>query len=195
MKHSDLISRSKERSSRRLLQQAFGLTLIVLLLAGCGGASAKPTATLTPVPPTATPTTGSITGMVLGDDGKPLLNINDQEILIVALFCSSDDSVIECFHEINPEMDFDFLYGSICEADVTASNCLLHFGQGAAPVETDGSYTITGIPPGQYGLVFLYYFPELDGYSVRGYRIERHVESVQAGKITEHDIVMDFHRN
>lgn len=55
MKHADLISRSKERSSRRLMQQAFGLTLIVLLLAGCSGASVKPTATLTPVPPTATP--------------------------------------------------------------------------------------------------------------------------------------------
>jgi hypothetical protein len=40
MKHADLISRSKERSrkmsSRRLLQQAFGLTLGVLLLTGCG---------------------------------------------------------------------------------------------------------------------------------------------------------------
>ena len=114
--------------------------------------------------------------MVLGDDRKPLLNINDQEILIVALFCSSDDSDIECFHEINPEMDFDVLYDSICEADDTSSNCLLHFEQGATSVEADGSYTITGVPPGQYGLVFLYYFPELDGYSVSGYRIERHLE-------------------
>lgn len=42
-------------NSRRLLQQAFGLTIIVLLLAGCGGTSATPTATLTPVPPTAKP--------------------------------------------------------------------------------------------------------------------------------------------
>jgi hypothetical protein len=52
MKHANLISRSKERSSRRLLQQAFGLTLVVLLLAGCGGAPAEPTAT--PLPPTPT---------------------------------------------------------------------------------------------------------------------------------------------
>jgi len=148
----------------------------------------------TTVTPTPIPTTGSITGMVLGDDGKPLLNINDQEILIVALFCPSDDSAIECFHEINQGMDFDALYGSICEADVTASNCLLHFGQGAAVVEADGSYTIAGVPPGQHGLVFLYHFPDLGGYSIRGYSIERHVESVQAGKTTEYDIVVDFHR-
>lgn len=133
--------------------------------------------------------------MVLGDDGKPLLNINDQEILIVALFCPSDDSATECFHEVNPEIDFDVMYDSICEVDVTASNCLLHFGQGAAVVEADGSYTIAGVPPGQYGLVFLYHFPDLGGYSIRGYSIERHVEPVQAGKITEHDIVVDFHRN
>ena len=47
--------------SRRLLQRAFGLTVIVLLLSGCGGPPVEPTATpipptATPVPPTATPT-------------------------------------------------------------------------------------------------------------------------------------------
>lgn len=58
MKRADLISRGKERSHKKLLQQAMGLTLIVLLLAGCGGAPAEPTSTptLIPVPPTATPT-------------------------------------------------------------------------------------------------------------------------------------------
>jgi len=42
--------------SRRLWQQAFGLTLIVLLIAGCGETLAGPTGTPTPVPPTAEPT-------------------------------------------------------------------------------------------------------------------------------------------
>jgi heat shock protein HslJ len=42
-------------SSRKLLQQVFGLTLVVLLLAGCGRAPAGPTITSTPTPPTATP--------------------------------------------------------------------------------------------------------------------------------------------
>jgi len=48
-------------SSKKLLQQTFGLTLLVLLLVGCGGAQTKPTATSVPptdtsMPPTATPT-------------------------------------------------------------------------------------------------------------------------------------------
>lgn len=53
MKHAELFLTGKERISRRLLQQALGLTLTMLLLAGCGGAPAEPTAT--PVPITATP--------------------------------------------------------------------------------------------------------------------------------------------
>jgi hypothetical protein len=43
-------------SRRRLFQRIFGLTLVVLLLAACGGAPAELVATSTPVPPTATPT-------------------------------------------------------------------------------------------------------------------------------------------
>ena len=41
-------------SSRKLRQKAFGLTLVVFLLAGCGGAQAEPTSTPTPIPPTET---------------------------------------------------------------------------------------------------------------------------------------------
>jgi hypothetical protein len=43
-------------SRRRLYQRAFGLTLVVLLLAACSGARAEPTATPTSIPPTATAT-------------------------------------------------------------------------------------------------------------------------------------------
>ncbi|MBN1136151.1 MAG: hypothetical protein JXM73_06180 [Anaerolineae bacterium] len=41
---------------KNVSQQTFVLMLVVLLLAGCGGAPAQPAATPTPVPPTATPT-------------------------------------------------------------------------------------------------------------------------------------------
>ena len=53
-------------TSRKLLQQTLGLTLVVLLLTGCGGAPAEPTATPTPAPPTATPTPTATTGQVRG---------------------------------------------------------------------------------------------------------------------------------
>jgi hypothetical protein len=66
--------RSGTMSSTKLLGQRFGLTLVVLLLAGCSGAQAvptgtpvPPTATPTPVPPTATPESIAWDYVVLGD--------------------------------------------------------------------------------------------------------------------------------
>jgi len=55
-------------NSRKVLQ-TIGLTLAVLLLAGCGGALAGLTATSTPVPPTATPT--------------PVPTLSDKQVLLV----------------------------------------------------------------------------------------------------------------
>lgn len=137
----------------------------------------------------ATPTTGSITGMVLDDNGNPLVNIYDEETLIVALFCSSNDSDIECLHEEFWDMDIEVLFDSICEADDTASNCLLHLGQGAASVEADGSYTIADVPPGQYGLVFMLSVPGMKQISNNS-----DIEPVQAGEITEYDIATELQR-
>jgi hypothetical protein len=45
-----------QMNGRKLLQQTFGLTLSILLLAACSGSPAQPTATPTPVLPTAPPT-------------------------------------------------------------------------------------------------------------------------------------------
>ena len=179
MEHKDLISSNKKESrkttSRELLQQVFCLSLCVLLLTGCGGTPAEPT--VTPVPPTAaatlnpTPTRtpaptltpapkmGTITGMVLDNDGKPLTNIYDQETLVVVLVCSSDDSDIECLHRGSWETHLTGLFDSICEAGIVDSNCLIHMGQGATFVEADGSYAFADIPSGEYGLVFLFKNP------------------------------------
>ena len=196
MKHEVLISRSKTMSRRRLLQQVFGLMLAALFLTGCGGAPAELTAT--PVPPTATPTTvpltptptrGIITGMVLDDAGKPLANIYDQETLIVALVCSSDDSDIECFHRGSWETNMSVLFDFICEADDAASNCQVHLGQGATSVEADGSYTIADVPSGKYGLVFLYRNPGLIKASYNTKPVQ-----VQAGEIIKYDIATGVYR-
>ena len=201
-------------TGRELVRQAFGLTLIVLLLTGCGGVPAEPTATpvpptatSTPVPPTATPTPvpltptptsvpltptptrGIITGMVLDNDGKPLANIYDQETLIVALLCSSDDSDIECFHRGSWDTNMSVLFDFICETDDAASNCLVHLGQGATSVEADGSYTIADVPSGKYGLIFLYRNPGLIQASYRP-----NVVLVQAGEIIKYDIPTGVYR-
>ena len=161
----------------KLLQQIIVLTLVALVSLVCS------------VLPTPTPTTGTITGMVFDDGGKPLKNIHEDETLVVALFCPNDDLDIECLHEGFWDMDMDILFDSVCEADDTASSCLLHLGQSAASVESDGSYTISDVPPGQYGLVFLFTGPGLMQTS-----IERDVPSVQAGEITEYDISTRLHR-
>jgi len=56
--HSGRI-REKEKQAlnrQKLIQQAIGVTLVVLLLSSCGMQQSQPTPTSTPVPPTATPT-------------------------------------------------------------------------------------------------------------------------------------------
>jgi hypothetical protein len=71
-KHFERRKQQDMNHPRKLLQQMFGLTFVLLLLAGCGGAQIAPTATpalptATPIPPTATltaattPTPGPLT--------------------------------------------------------------------------------------------------------------------------------------
>jgi hypothetical protein len=153
-----------------------------------GEAPAAPEERPEPAEPTATPTTGIITGMVRHDSGLPIKNTKENETMVVALLCASDDSDIECFtqEDLQGVEEVDGKIESICEADDTAENCLVHLGQGATSVEADGSYTLADIPPGQYGLGFfiivpgnLYFWGKYD------------VESVQAGKITKYDIATE----
>ena len=126
--------------------------------------------------------------MVFDDAGKPLTNIYDQETLIVALICLSDDSDIECLHEGSWGTVAD-LFDFICEADDAASNCLLHLGQGAVSVEADGSYTIADVPSGKYGLIFLYRNPGLIKASYNTKPVQ-----VQAGEIIKYDIATGVYR-
>ena len=163
------------------MQQTLGATLIVLLLAGCGGASADSITS---------PTTGAIAGSVLDHSGQPLGNIYDEETMAVALLCISNDAGNECFHENFWDLGMDEVMASVCESDDAAENCLLHLGEGAVNVEADGSYTLSQIPPGQYGVVFLFENP-----SQRSFSIWRNVDPVQAGEVSEYDITTDLARD
>lgn len=190
MKHVDKIAKGKDWSSRRRMQRAMGLLLTLVLLTGCSGATPNPTATAThtPIPPTATPTpsTGAITGLVLDEDGEPMENTyldDDETLFFVALLCSNDNIDMDCLHQEDLDLGMAML-DKICDAGDTADTCLLHWGQGAVPVEGDGSYTIADVPPGRYGVVLI--------LSTPGHMqvlIERDIASVQAGEIAEYDIV------
>ena len=154
-------------TKRALVIFSFLLTNLLLFSCGVGGFS----------------TTGTITGKVLDENGKPLRNIHEEEILVVTLFCFDDDSNVECLHEDFWDIDLNVLLDSICEAGDTAEGCLIHLGENAASVETNGSYTITDVPPGEYGLVLIY-----KGHGLMGTTLARDVDAVQAGKVTKHDI-------
>jgi heat shock protein HslJ len=72
-------------SSRELLQRLFDLLLVLLLLAGCGGAPAGPTITSTLIPPTATPTsvppTATPTPMPLDGTEWVLILLNGRSLI------------------------------------------------------------------------------------------------------------------
>jgi hypothetical protein len=139
----------------------------------------------TDLPPTdvmPTSTTGIIAGVVRGDDMKPFT----EEYMIAALFCPSNDLDIECIDDRFWTIELDDLLSSICEADDTSSNCLLHIGEGASLIGTDGSYSIANVPPGEYAVVLI--FPKFT------IRMAKYDLSVQAGEITKHDFILDFHK-
>jgi len=82
----------------------------------------------------------------------------------------------------------NFLTPSV-KPTIQPSNCLLHLGQGATYVETDGSYTLADVPPGQYGVVFMF-----TNQNLSSRRLELDVDPVQVGGISEGDIKTDLER-
>lgn len=149
-----------------------GVLLSSILLISCG-----------PGKHLASSTTGTITGKVLDDNGKPLGNLHENEVLVVALYCLDENSTTECLHEDFWDIKLDVLLDSICEINDSRDNCLIHLGKSAASVETNGSYTITNVPPGEYGLVLIY-----KGDGLMGTTLERDVDPVQAGNVIKRDI-------
>jgi pimeloyl-ACP methyl ester carboxylesterase len=68
---ADTVERNETMNSKRVLQQAVSLVIVVLFMTGCGGTLSEPTPTSTPVPPTPTPV---LDGLV--DVGGYKLNIH-----------------------------------------------------------------------------------------------------------------------
>jgi len=170
---------------KRLLQQVLASVLIASALLGCGRAPEEER----PAPPEPTlinlePKTGTIRGMVLAADGKPLANVLAGDQGIMALYCPSEDMGIECLHEGYDDVPVFDLFASICEPGFLTSGCLLYWGQSAARIGADGSYTLEGIPPGKFELVL---FINSSGVVLTVHILK--VDPVKAGENTVYDLV------
>jgi len=143
MNHADQVPRSKERSSRRLLHQAFVLMLAVLLLAGCGGAPAEPKSTPTlsppiytptPAPPTSTPTPtptpteAPFPGAIVG--GRVYLMDRDRPVQTTVHLFRADYSAMVDSTETDESGYYSFLVEEpdtyiihVSVGDLTGDNC------------------------------------------------------------------------
>jgi len=160
--------------SKKSLWQIISLLLIALLTIGCAGTPAKP--------PTATslPETGSITGMMIDANGKPLVSIGD--IGYVVLYCTENYPDVECLHEDYMDMDPSALLASICDITDQSSKCKVHLMTSAAKIGMNGEYTIPVVRPGQYDLILIV-VPS--GIMLTAHLLN--VEPVEAGKVTKYD--------
>jgi hypothetical protein len=130
-------------SSRRLLQQTFGLTLVVLLLAGCGGAPAEPTATPTPVPPTPTLTPIPPTPTPVPPTATPTPSV---------LLLGQIKGVLVDKDTGQPILARPALFRDQLETETEAELAEIQEYMDKIELETDsqGAFLFTGVPSGQY---------------------------------------------
>jgi tetratricopeptide (TPR) repeat protein len=155
----DNFSNYKTKKTQFLIFIPVGLIITVLILIfsnikSCTG-NVKPTRTNPVISSNLSqplPGTGSIKGMILDKNRASLVNALKGQLGIIALVCPGDAQGVECLHQNDKELDLSVLIASICDANNRATNCLLHWGQSAARITADGSYTLNNIPPGQYEL-------------------------------------------
>ncbi len=132
-----------------------------------------PTAVEPTEPPAPTPTNrpataaasltalGTIVGKVLDKSGDPLANIYPEETLVVALYCSAEAGDTECFDDSNWTTELTDLFAMICDPGDLSESCVVYLGQSAANVDDEGGYRLVNIPPGKYGLAFIFKGPGL----------------------------------
>jgi hypothetical protein len=172
-------------SIRRLLLQVLASVLIASTVFGCSRVPEEERPA--PIEPTLInlePTTGGISGKVLDAEGKPLADVLAGDQGIMALYCPSEDMGIECLHEGYGDIPLFDLFASIFEPGFRSGSCLLYWGQSAARIGIDGSYSLEGIPPGKYELVL---FINSSGVVLTVHILK--VNPVQAGETTVYDLV------
>ena len=155
-------------SSRKLVEQTIGLTLVVLLLAGCERAQVEPTATWTPVspittptpvPPTATPvllthtpapTTGQVKGVLVG---KATRNPVKAPLTLIPVEMKSDGSFTlplnpgDLAIEGNSDDSGAFLFEDLQPGHYAMSTMI--GGLGAALKDQEGDLVIIQVEAGQ----------------------------------------------
>jgi len=134
-------------------------------------------------------TTGSIRGIVLDKNGNPLGNIHDDETMIITLLCQEKTQGVDCLTEAFWDLDPLDLIEAICEPENNDADCILHIGKGASYIETDGSFQIDNIPPGNYGLIFIFKDPGMISVMAM-----RDVDEVEAGFTVNYDVHTKFLR-
>jgi len=187
-KQLEHLSNVQSRKSPRFIVIPIGLivTLIVAIFLNLmrGNDSGNSTGISEAATLSAQTATGSIAGMVVDKNRVPLVNVQQGDVGIVALFCPTNDLDVECLHENDMDLDISVLLSSICDANDISESCLLHWGRSAAKITAGGSYILRDIPPGEYDLEVIIIS---SGIVLTVHVIN--VEPVQAGETTLYDFV------
>jgi len=176
---SQLIEREKLMKKKEVVNLIYLLILFSFILTGCNGTSiASSTAT-------SEPTTGTIKGKILRDDGNPLVDWVHGETGYLILICSENNNTQgECLHEEDMQKDISEIVASICETSDWSPNCKLHHRIGAYDLglSIDGSYIFLGVNPGKYDLLLI-----LISNGIAASIELINVDPVQAGKTVEYN--------
>ena len=126
----------------------------------------------------------AISGRVVNKNGNSLADLSRGETGLVALFCAEPNVEADCLQEGYQDLDASTLLASICHWSDLKSDCLIHYGTGAAEIRVDGRYSFNSVPPGQYQLVIIIY-----GSGLAMIIQTNDIDPVIAGQVTRFDFM------